>query len=277
MRELRALFRKGLPPLIEELEKVTSELRLGETDVADEARRLAHQLKGFGGSFGYPKVTKAARDALRSNPQEMVGALDTLLATMRHIVSDEGPAAAQILVIDDDPLIQQLLLSTLQGHSREVILASSLLGAEPLLGSDLSLIILDLFLPDGDGRHVIKQIRSAPETELTPILVLSGASSRLAESECLELGIECSQAVEGLALHIALPARLQGHFGSRPPATTCRRDHGGRDDQSCDAIGSHPVDIETNSGILKGRTKAKVGGIRPLRRAAVRGARPQSQ
>jgi HPt (histidine-containing phosphotransfer) domain-containing protein len=138
MRELRALFRKGLPPLIEELEKVTSELRLGETDVADEARRLAHQLKGSGGSFGYPKVTRAAREVLQSNLQEMVATLDTLLATMRYIVTDEGPAASQILVIDDDPLIQQCLPTDCDPRSVTLNHSSGLLVLSSILPSSLS-------------------------------------------------------------------------------------------------------------------------------------------
>lgn len=233
MSELRAAFRKGLPPLIDALEKVTSDLRLGFTDVEDEARRLAHQLKGSGGSFGYPKVTKAARDVLQSATLEMVEPLEILLDTMWRTVTDDGPAAAQILVIDDDPLIQQLLVATLQGDSRDVILASSLLGAEAFLSAELSLIILDLFLPDGDGRQVIKQFRSAADTALTPILVLSGASSGQARDECLELGADAFvekpfapgnllEIVDKI-LHGSLPQQLAEHRvvgePSIPPAS----------------------------------------------------------
>jgi DNA-binding response OmpR family regulator len=188
MRELRAAFREGLPPLIEALERVALGLRLGSVDVEDDARSLAHQLKGSGGSFGFPKVTNAALNVLQSSVSEMVEPLDVLVATLRRIVAEDGSNAAQILVIDDDPLIQQLLATTLASDSREVVVAASLKDAETLFTEDWSLIILDLFLPDGDGREVIKQIREGVDTALTPILVLSGASSGLARDECLDLG-----------------------------------------------------------------------------------------
>ncbi|GBE25825.1 alkaline phosphatase synthesis transcriptional regulatory protein PhoP [bacterium BMS3Bbin02] len=188
MRELRAAFREGLPPLIEALEGVADELRLGTTDVEDEARRLAHQLKGSGGSFGYPKVTNAAVEVLQASVSEMIEPLDVLVAMLRRVEAEDESAATQILVIDDDPLIQQLLVATLGSDSRDVVVAGSLKEAEKLFSGDFSLIILDLFLPDGDGREVIKQIRESVDTALTPILVLSGASTSHARDECLDLG-----------------------------------------------------------------------------------------
>jgi DNA-binding response OmpR family regulator len=188
MRELRAAFREGLPPLIEALEGVVSELRLGSTDVEDEARRLAHQLKGSGGSFGYPKVTNAAVAVLQTSVSEMVEPLDVLVALLRRVEAEDESAATQILVIDDDPLIQRLLVATLGSDGREVVVAGSLKDAEKQFSGDFSLIILDLFLPDGDGREVIKQIREGVDTALTPILVLSGASTSHARDECLDLG-----------------------------------------------------------------------------------------
>ncbi len=188
MRELRAAFREGLPPLIEALDGVIGELRGGSIDVEDDARRLAHQLKGSGGSFGYPKVTNAAVEVLQASATEMVEPLEVLVAMLRRVVAEDGSAATQILVIDDDPLIQRLLVATLSSEGREVVVAGSLKEAEPLFSGDWSLIILDLFLPDGDGREVIKQIREGVETALTPILVLSGASSSHARDECLDLG-----------------------------------------------------------------------------------------
>lgn len=188
MRELRAVFREGLPPLIEALEGVVPKIASGSSDVEDEARRLAHQLKGSGGSFGYPKVTNAALNVLESSAPAMVEPLETLIALMRRIVSEDASTVTQILVIDDDPLIQQLLVATLRSDSRDVVVAGSLFEAEKVFSQDWSLIILDLFLPDGDGRHVIKQLREAADTALTPILVLSGAGSGLARDECLDLG-----------------------------------------------------------------------------------------
>ena len=60
MRDLQSAYRRNLPALIGELETAASGLRVGRAAADEDIRRLAHQLKGSGGSYGFPEVSEAA-------------------------------------------------------------------------------------------------------------------------------------------------------------------------------------------------------------------------
>ncbi|UAY51463.1 response regulator [Ferruginibacter albus] len=77
----------------------------------------------------------------------------------------------EILVIDDELQIQKLLQITLESHGYSV--KQTLTGKEGLVAaaaSSFQLIILDLGLPDEDGRKVLKKLR---EWYKNPIIILS--------------------------------------------------------------------------------------------------------
>jgi two-component system OmpR family response regulator len=68
---------------------------------------------------------------------------------------------ATLLVVEDEPIILELLSGSLRFAGFEVVTAAS--GAEALRATAAmrpSLILLDVMLPDGDGFEVIRQIRS---------------------------------------------------------------------------------------------------------------------
>ena len=58
MDELKAIYRQALPAHIQALEGARSD----GPDAADHtARRIAHALRGSGGTYGFPEITAAAR------------------------------------------------------------------------------------------------------------------------------------------------------------------------------------------------------------------------
>lgn len=84
------------------------------------------------------------------------------------------PARATVLVVDDVPEIRRIIGEIL-GHARfDVVEAST--GEEALAraaeGPDV--IVLDVRLPDIDGREVCRRLKAAPATMLIPILQISG-------------------------------------------------------------------------------------------------------
>jgi two-component system KDP operon response regulator KdpE len=98
------------------------------------------------------------------------------------------PGEPYILTIDDEPQILRLLQLTLEKDGQSVISAST--GEEAILRVRTSvpaLVILDLGLPDMDGREVLKQIRRISHV---PIIILSVRSGETEIIEALDNGAD---------------------------------------------------------------------------------------
>ena len=87
-------------------------------------------------------------------------------------MSDRKPL---ILVVEDDPSVQNLMKVLLEAEGYEVIHAED--GLEGLVKMELqhpSLVILDLMMPNVTGDRVIDEIRGDPRLNRVPLLVVSG-------------------------------------------------------------------------------------------------------
>ena len=72
---------------------------------------------------------------------------------------------ARILVIDDDALVREATKVLLHTRHHEVTLAENgKAGVEAARESDFDLAIVDLFMPDMDGLHVIEAVINAGAT-----------------------------------------------------------------------------------------------------------------
>jgi len=92
----------------------------------------------------------------------------------------------KILVIDDEPQIQKFLRISLSSQHYDVISADNgRNGIQQALESHPDLIILDLGLPDMDGKHVLQSIIG--ETRI-PVMVLSVRSHESEKVACLNMG-----------------------------------------------------------------------------------------
>jgi diguanylate cyclase (GGDEF)-like protein len=96
----------------------------------------------------------------------------------------------RILVVEDDREMRHLLSVILGGEGREVVLAEDGAQAEEGLSDELSLVFLDLFLPDTDGRTLLRQIRARPATGHLPVVVASARASAEIRAECFALGAD---------------------------------------------------------------------------------------
>jgi two-component system KDP operon response regulator KdpE len=95
---------------------------------------------------------------------------------------------ARVLVVDDEPQILRFLRTSLGPSGFEVIEAAT--GAEALkrAASDApEIVVLDLGLPDMDGKDVIKALREWSEI---PIIVLSARAREAEKIEALDLGAD---------------------------------------------------------------------------------------
>ncbi|HVA14891.1 MAG TPA: response regulator transcription factor [Stellaceae bacterium] len=94
----------------------------------------------------------------------------------------------RILVVDDEPAIRRLLKTSLGAEGYEVAEAATGEAGWTEFGRvKPDLVLLDLGLPDIDGREVIRRIRGAG---LVPIIVLSIRSDERGKVEALDLGAD---------------------------------------------------------------------------------------
>ena len=101
----------------------------------------------------------------------------------------EGSAGPRILVVDDEPRIRDFVSRALETAGYVVDAACS--GAEGLrqaVAGDYDLIILDLIMPDLDGRVFLTQLLR--ERREQGVLVLSCLADVTTKVDCLELGAQ---------------------------------------------------------------------------------------
>jgi two-component system, OmpR family, KDP operon response regulator KdpE len=93
-----------------------------------------------------------------------------------------------ILIIEDDLQISQFLQSSLKANGYHTSCAPTIAGGKHLFNEHKpALIILDLNLPDGDGRDFIQYVRASSDI---PILVLSARQSEQEKVDCFDLGAD---------------------------------------------------------------------------------------
>jgi two-component system, OmpR family, response regulator len=103
--------------------------------------------------------------------------------------SAHGPAVPRILVVDDEPEICDFVIRALSAAGYAIDFACT--GADGLhraLASEYSLIILDLVMPEPDGRAILAQLRR--EHREQPVLVLSCLTDVTTKVDCLDLGAQ---------------------------------------------------------------------------------------
>jgi DNA-binding response OmpR family regulator len=98
---------------------------------------------------------------------------------------------ALILLVDDDELLQELVKIALEGEGYQV--AQALTGAEmkrELLRRKPDLIVLDVALPDADGRDLLAALKKDPKTVNIPVLLWTGRYPDSDRAIALDLGAE---------------------------------------------------------------------------------------
>jgi CheY-like chemotaxis protein len=104
--------------------------------------------------------------------------------------TDEVLIGKKVLVVDDDVRNIFALSSLLERHKMNVISASTGHEAIELIEStaDLSLVLMDIMMPEMDGYETMRRIRSVPSLRLLPIVALTAKAMRGDREKCLEAG-----------------------------------------------------------------------------------------
>lgn len=97
----------------------------------------------------------------------------------------------RILVVDDDPVMVELLKVNLENSGYKVITAGDGEKALELIGKEkFDLIILDIMLPKIDGHEICQRLRKKEDTILIPVIVISAKAKPVDKITGLRLGAD---------------------------------------------------------------------------------------
>jgi CheY-like chemotaxis protein len=104
--------------------------------------------------------------------------------------SDEPLKGRKVLVVDDDIRNIFALNSLLERHNMEVITATNGQEAINLVENtdDLSLVLMDVMMPEMDGYETMQAIRRNAQFRRLPIIALTAKAMKGDREKCLEAG-----------------------------------------------------------------------------------------
>jgi CheY-like chemotaxis protein/signal transduction histidine kinase/HAMP domain-containing protein len=104
--------------------------------------------------------------------------------------SDEDLQGRTVLLVDDDPRNIFALSSALERRGMHVLAATTGLEAISLIETtpDLSIVLMDIMMPEMDGYQTIELIRKNPLFRRLPIIALTAKAMKGDREKCLEAG-----------------------------------------------------------------------------------------
>lgn len=124
----------------------------------------------------------------------------------------------QILVVDDEPQILGVVMRALRGAGYAIdSAADGQTGLSLALAGDYELVILDLVMPQADGRQVISYLRQHRPDQA--VLVLSCLSDVTTKVACLDMGasdyLTKPFSIEELLARVRVQLRDEHQFGEQ--------------------------------------------------------------
>jgi CheY-like chemotaxis protein/signal transduction histidine kinase len=104
--------------------------------------------------------------------------------------SNEVLRGRKVLVVDDDARNIFALTTVLENNHMEVLSATNGRQAIELIRStpDLSVVLIDIMMPDMDGYQTMREIRRYPEFRTLPMLALTAKAMKGDREKCLQAG-----------------------------------------------------------------------------------------
>src|SRR5262249_48086303 len=104
--------------------------------------------------------------------------------------SNDVLRARKVLVVDDDARNIFALTTVLENQEMEVVSATNGRQAIELIRStpELSVVLMDIMMPEMDGYTTMREIRKHPEFRTLPILALTAKAMKGDREKCLQAG-----------------------------------------------------------------------------------------
>lgn len=97
---------------------------------------------------------------------------------------------ALIMMIDDEPLVMEVLQTCLEEHGYRFFskIEDSRLAVEAIWEQRPDVVLLDLNMPEMDGFEILRALRSNPDTRFLSVIVLTSSNDSNTKLKALELG-----------------------------------------------------------------------------------------
>lgn len=97
----------------------------------------------------------------------------------------------QILVVDDNQAYAEILRAMLTRSGYDVRLAGSGAAAlDAVRRVRPALVVMDLYMPEGDGDEVCRALKADPETGTLPVIMMSAGGRKDEAERCVEAGCD---------------------------------------------------------------------------------------
>jgi two-component system cell cycle response regulator len=206
VRPLQAALRTAITGLIQSG---------GTDDAADSVRRLVRVLLENEVIEGQPVLVEAARTVFLAPLAELPDVATVFVSLTEELNSPSATSGGRsILIVEDDDLFARTLAAALAAPGRRIeIVATAADARARLAAGPVSLVVLDLILPDSDGRNILHEFRSDPRTAGLPLFVVSARLGTHTKAECFALGADAyfEKPLDLEAFSVAVSARLERH------------------------------------------------------------------
>jgi len=181
-----------LRPRLEVLKSGLSRMETGDEEGLGTVRRMGKVFLNWASGEDLAEIEQAASSLVGAKDKEVLESGHTLKVLLEHLVADLGPSDSEGLIVlcveenPDDILLLETALAT-PDHVLKVV--STTAEAEEFLDQEeVALLVLDLNLPDGDGRTLLAQTREQARHRDLTIFIVSGKTSPEVKAECMALG-----------------------------------------------------------------------------------------
>jgi two-component system, cell cycle response regulator len=173
------------------LKELMEAYQSGDKEAIESILRIAHTLTGSGATFGFPLISEKARALEISAGEQFHEAFNALQAEIGQLLENDATPKRSILIIEDDLITQKMIANAVKAEFSEIDFAVNGGIAKNKIALRLySAVLLDLMLPDMDGREVLIRLRENYSTFNTPVIVLSSITEAKHIKECYMLGAD---------------------------------------------------------------------------------------
>lgn len=131
------------------------------------------------------------RIALTGKRAEPVAAKKDDAPAAGEAVAVPAAITARILIVDDQSENREVLQRRLEKEGHACLSAGDGTTAlECLAGGEFDLVLLDIIMPDMDGREVLRRIKADEKLRHIPVIMISALDQLENVVECIELGAE---------------------------------------------------------------------------------------